>query len=118
MNSVFFPAHVVVVLRRIVNVISTISISNQYLLLKRAREEQSEQVPVGNEKLNLATGTQSPASWETLRRLREIEWPTWMNKGTEDRLHVTSSLGKQLAVNVNSSTTVKDATLICAYSPY
>ncbi|KAF8073499.1 Alpha/Beta hydrolase protein [Lyophyllum atratum] len=37
MNSVYFPAHVVLVLRRIVNVISTLSISNQYLLLKQAK---------------------------------------------------------------------------------
>ena len=32
MNSVYFPAHVVVIIRRLVNVVSTLSISNQYLL--------------------------------------------------------------------------------------
>jgi len=31
MNSVYFPAHVVVLLRRLVNVVSTLSISNHYV---------------------------------------------------------------------------------------
>ena len=34
MSSVYYPAHVVLVLRRIVNLISTLSISNNYLLPK------------------------------------------------------------------------------------
>ncbi|KAG5353918.1 hypothetical protein C0989_000161 [Termitomyces sp. Mn162] len=40
MNSVYFPAHVVLVLRRIVNVLSSISISNQYILLKQAQADE------------------------------------------------------------------------------
>ncbi|KAG6820623.1 hypothetical protein H0H93_014226 [Arthromyces matolae] len=40
MNSVYFPANVVLVLRRIVNVISTLSISNQYILLKQAQADE------------------------------------------------------------------------------
>ncbi|KAG5644540.1 hypothetical protein DXG03_008194 [Asterophora parasitica] len=40
MNSVYFPAHVVLVLRRIVNVISTLSISNHYLLPPRDDPKQ------------------------------------------------------------------------------
>jgi len=34
MNSVYFPVHVVVLLKRLVNVVSTLSISNQYLIHK------------------------------------------------------------------------------------
>ena len=40
MNSVYFPAQVVLLLRRIVNVISTLSITNQYLLLKQANVDE------------------------------------------------------------------------------
>ena len=39
MNSVFFPVEVLAILRRLANVISTLSISNQYLLYTRGQSD-------------------------------------------------------------------------------
>ncbi|KAG7444150.1 alpha/beta-hydrolase [Guyanagaster necrorhizus] len=58
MSSVFVPVRVVSLLKSLVNVISTISISNQYLLKQRATaEDQEPQEP--------------PASWVSL------DWEWW-----------------------------------------
>ena len=40
MSGISFPVQVALLLRRLVNVISTFSVSNQYLLLKQARAEE------------------------------------------------------------------------------
>lgn len=42
MNSVFYPVGVVAILRRLANVISTLSISNQYLLHTRAQPDENQ----------------------------------------------------------------------------
>ncbi|KNZ78991.1 hypothetical protein J132_07143 [Termitomyces sp. J132] len=62
MNSVYFPAHVVLVLRRIVNVLSSISISNQYILLKQAQADEERA------KLHVINSKSSSA-------LLDQEWP-------------------------------------------
>ncbi|KAG6812104.1 hypothetical protein H0H92_004333 [Tricholoma furcatifolium] len=65
MNSVYFPAHVVLVLRRIVNVISTLSISNQYILLKQAQADEERAKPL----------TVKPQT--SLQQLERRESPKW-----------------------------------------
>lgn len=63
MSSVYFPAHVVLVLRRIVNVISSLSITNQYILLKQAKADQDR--------------TQKP---QMTPNLSGVKWPSWTFK--------------------------------------
>ncbi|KAK0185671.1 alpha beta-hydrolase [Armillaria mellea] len=58
MSSVFVPVRVVSLLRSLVNVISTISISNQYLLKQGAKTEEQEQ-------------QEPPPSWMSL------DWEWW-----------------------------------------
>ncbi|KAK0487090.1 alpha beta-hydrolase [Armillaria novae-zelandiae] len=58
MSSVFVPVRVVSLLRNLVNVISTISISNQYLLKQGAKTEEPEQ-------------QEPPPSWMSL------DWEWW-----------------------------------------
>ncbi|KAG5636088.1 hypothetical protein H0H81_009136 [Sphagnurus paluster] len=72
MNSVYFPAHVVLVLRRIVNVISSLSISNQYILLKQAQADE--------ERLKLTHNAQV----RSVRALDELEWPRRATRSTWD----------------------------------
>jgi|ERR1700722_3266929 len=73
MNSVYFPVQIVVLFRRLVNVISTLSISNQYLLLTR----QSSRFEEG-EAVNTTAAVQQARkfgsfSWSVL----EWPWLTW-----------------------------------------
>jgi len=68
MSSVYYPAHVVLVLRRIVNVISTLSISNHYLLPKNTVTD-SDRGTVAQSTVNL------PPSSSPLARHNELEWP-------------------------------------------
>ncbi|KAG6919636.1 hypothetical protein DXG01_003500 [Tephrocybe rancida] len=67
MSSVYFPAHVVLVLRRIVNVISSLSISNQYILLKQAQAEEERTKLQANPK----------ASSQRILDIQGREWPRW-----------------------------------------
>ncbi|GLB38160.1 putative triacylglycerol lipase [Lyophyllum shimeji] len=70
MNSVYFPAHVVLVLRRIVNVISSLSISNQYLLLRQAQADEER----------IRHRTSPPSSRKRVSLRESSSWPsclTW-----------------------------------------
>jgi len=70
MSSVYFPAHVVVLFRRIVNVVSTISISNQYVL--------STQSGLADDTVHSKTGPNLPASSkQSFAYFRDLEWPWW-----------------------------------------
>lgn len=71
--NVYVPLHVVLLLRRIVNVLSTLSISNQYYLLKnpRAEEDTVAEARPPNEDCN------RDFSWDTLRTLRVVKWRWW-----------------------------------------
>ncbi|RDB19050.1 Lipase 2 [Hypsizygus marmoreus] len=74
MSSVYFPAHVVLVLRRIVNVISSLSISNQYLLIKQDRARARAQSTSTSTSTSTAdAGTLNPPS----SRAVDVEWPKW-----------------------------------------
>ena len=65
MNSVYFPAHVVLIIRRLVNVVSTLSLSNQYLLHQQTPSKPDELQSLNN--LN--------ATKQRLDCLKNIEWP-------------------------------------------
>lgn len=68
MNSVYFPAHVVLIIRRLVNVVSTLSLSNQYLL--------HQQTPAKPDEL--------PNNLDCFKQpfdcLKNVEWP-WCAAG-------------------------------------
>ncbi|KAJ7135453.1 Alpha/Beta hydrolase protein [Mycena crocata] len=64
MSGISFPVQVALLLRRLVNVISTLSVSNQYLLLKQAREE---------DKFKRGSEEKQP-SRTVLDSLRVLEW--------------------------------------------
>lgn len=84
MNSVYFPAaQVVLFLRRIVNVISTLSITNQYLLLKQANVD---------EQWATIRGTDSSSSPNHAPRIElsdvDLQWPWWAYKRDLDWLRL------------------------------
>lgn len=93
MNGVYFPVQVAVLLRRLVNVISGLSISNQYMLLKQAR---AEEVELG------ASRDSAPAlsSWATLDALKSVEWSwwSWPRSAPLDSLSETQSVKGTLTV--------------------
>ncbi|KAG6844064.1 hypothetical protein H0H87_010062 [Tephrocybe sp. NHM501043] len=80
MNSVYFPAHVVLVLRRIVNVISSLSISNQYILLKQAQADEERS------RLNFKIPSQR------VLNLPVREWSQWKSLSGWDWSRVSSSI--------------------------
>lgn len=62
MNSVYFPVHVVAILRRLVNILSTLSLSNQYLVLNKPHAD--------------STTVAARTRWrETLNELRAAQYP-------------------------------------------
>lgn len=67
MNSVYFPAHVVVIIKRLVNVVSTLSISNQYLLHQQTLAKPDESQSSHN--LNCIE--------HPFDCLKNVEWPWW-----------------------------------------
>ena len=72
MNTVYFPVEVVILLRRLANVLSTLSLSNhwQYILLRKARTEDdgTKHIPADNEE------ECRPSFWSLVQALR---WPQW-----------------------------------------
>ncbi|KAG6887327.1 hypothetical protein C0995_016146 [Termitomyces sp. Mi166 len=83
MNSVYFPAHVVLVLRRIVNVLSSLSISNQYILLKQAQadEERAKLQPTNPKASSLAPSLLDlqGQEWPNLTSLKSWDWRRTLN---------------------------------------
>lgn len=67
MNSVYFPAHVVVIIRRLVNVVSTLSISNQYLLHQQSLVKLDE----------LPSSNNFNCLEHPFDCLKNVEWPWW-----------------------------------------
>ncbi|KII91077.1 hypothetical protein PLICRDRAFT_556245 [Plicaturopsis crispa FD-325 SS-3] len=62
MNSIYFPVHVVAILRRLVNILSTLSLSNQYLVLNKPHTD--------------STTVDARTRWrETLNELRAAQYP-------------------------------------------
>lgn len=85
MNSVSVPVQLVVILRRLANAISSLSISNQYFLLKRERadfeavgENPESSAAIEDETQGNTAGKPTLSSWETFCALREVEWPSWI----------------------------------------
>ena len=71
MNSLYFPAHVVVIIRRLVNVVSTFSISNQYLLHRQTLPNSDESPSLNNLK-------------QPFDGLSNVQWPWWTVKSNWD----------------------------------
>ncbi|PPQ88386.1 hypothetical protein CVT25_011265 [Psilocybe cyanescens] len=82
MSSVYFPAHVVVLFKRLVNVVSTLSISNQYVLYTKA---DPSEVPRTSTTIwdGLNAVRNDPSS--SLEYLRDVEWPRWMHQSSWNR---------------------------------
>lgn len=103
MNSVYFPAQVVLLLRRIVNVISTLSISNQYLLLKQASADEQRvntrvadspslkhpQVKLGDVGVRWPWWWSYRRDWEWPRLMLQDKWPVKQYQETTTRAHKT-----------------------------
>ncbi|KAH9950676.1 alpha/beta-hydrolase [Amylocystis lapponica] len=74
MSTIWFPAPVVLLFRRLVNVVSSVSISHQYLL----QRAQTEAEAAGGDDQD----TRAPAGlWDVFRAL---QWPAWI--GVDSRL--------------------------------
>lgn len=67
MNNIYIPVHVALLLRRLANVISGLSISNQYLLVQRARADERADARL------TADHSPSPAQPTSV-----AQWPKWM----------------------------------------
>lgn len=108
MNSVFLPAQVVVILRRLANVISTLSISNQYLLQRRGRADDWPEALENEKGANIGdiNGAGIPRSPQPLK---DVEWARWTKRNTQDFITLTG----QLAAIDFSSPTPQDALLKC-----
>lgn len=78
MNSIFFPAEVVLILRRLANVISTLSISNQYLLHTRRGQAEGCEEAAADEKQTLAVDTGHKPLSTSIQK--GVEWPTRMKQ--------------------------------------
>lgn len=76
MSSVYFPAHVVVLFRRIVNVVSTISISNQYVLSTQSGLADDTVHP----KMGSSNWSASFPSKQSFAYFRNLEWPWWTQR--------------------------------------
>lgn len=74
MSSVYFPVQVVVILRRLVNIISTISISSHYLASSQRRNEHRENGPQSSK--------QTASVLSSLKSLEpsNTTWPWYMGK--------------------------------------
>jgi triacylglycerol lipase len=82
MSNVHFPVQIVVLFRRLVNVISTLSISNQYLFLTRKYSRVEE---VGSGEHEEAGLPKSHPFWSTYFPVLEWQWWTyaaWRNRLT------------------------------------
>jgi triacylglycerol lipase len=97
MSSVYFPAHVVLILRRIVNVISTLSISNQYLLLKRASTDEQRGSCGG-------VGSSHDLSSSSLKNSLRVElsgvgveWPWWVYERGWEWPWIVRQVGRSVA---------------------
>ncbi|KIL67755.1 hypothetical protein M378DRAFT_177045 [Amanita muscaria Koide BX008] len=75
MNNVYFPSQVATLLRRLANLVSTISISNHYFLNK------SESA---NHKTTLGTEPRFFSAWSTHRPLDKSDWLRWANSEWSD----------------------------------
>ncbi|KDR82429.1 hypothetical protein GALMADRAFT_237741 [Galerina marginata CBS 339.88] len=80
MSSVYFPAHVVLFFRRIVNVVSTLSISNQYVFHQQAKTDDA---PRHISWSGLKDFGSNP-SRSSLEYLRSVEWPRWTHRNNRD----------------------------------
>ncbi|KAL0960595.1 hypothetical protein HGRIS_005628 [Hohenbuehelia grisea] len=77
MNSVYFPAHVAVVLRRIANVLGGISISNQYLVLRKARAEEVNDSPEPFADNRTSKALDKLSRWASLKGRQERASQRW-----------------------------------------
>ena len=102
MNNVYIPVHVALLLRRLANVISGLSISNQYLLAQRARAEERDDA-----RLNPSSTPEQPPT--------NGQWPKWMLGAQWDwsRIAASPALGSDRIVLKCPSTHL--ATLLCAH---
>ncbi|KAJ7216575.1 Alpha/Beta hydrolase protein [Mycena pura] len=71
MTGISFPVEVVILLRRLVNVISSLSVSNQYLLRKQANAELREKPLIRDDGRN--------QKWTSISSLRISGW-RWMSE--------------------------------------
>lgn len=75
MNSVYVPTQVVILLRRLANVVGAFGISNQYLLHRQAKADELR----ASSTEDVIGGTTNPKglTWNSVAGLKGIEWPSW-----------------------------------------
>jgi hypothetical protein len=69
MSSIYFPTHVVAIIRRLLNVVSTLSISNQYFLHRQTLAKPDE--------LSISNNLNGTSPLQPLDCLKNVEWPWW-----------------------------------------
>lgn len=81
MSSVYFPAHVVVLFKRLINVVSTLSISNQYVLYTQAKAKvDSSETPRTSTTIRDGLNAVRNDPSRSLHYLKDVEWTRWMHR--------------------------------------
>lgn len=112
MNNIYVPAQVFALIRRLANVLSSLSISNQYFLKRERVEDFQAENVVEDETQGNTVEKPVPSSWDTLCSLRQAEWPTWMNRNMWDWPRFMSPRGAQ-AIADSVPTQLSDVALRC-----
>jgi hypothetical protein len=81
MNNVYFPVQVAILLRRLANALSTLSISNQYLV-RNTKSQDEQDANAADKSCDADHGQRAPLpppspSWAILRALYDVTWPRW-----------------------------------------
>ena len=87
MSSIYFPAHVAILFRRIVNVVSTLSISNHYVEAKRRKDTDNQALKCFRE---LKVKEHSANSFDYFS---SIKWPQWTKRSRWNRGLLVGSMG-------------------------
>ncbi|KIK99831.1 hypothetical protein PAXRUDRAFT_423053 [Paxillus rubicundulus Ve08.2h10] len=78
MNSVYFPVQIAALIRRLVNVISTLSLTNQYLLSRIQADNSSPQFVQRPSKQSASLFTQPDTGWNWLISAYKLQWSNFV----------------------------------------
>jgi triacylglycerol lipase len=83
MNSIYVPTQVVVLLKRLANVVGAFGISNQYLLHRQAKAD--ERPAKVSEDVTAGRVNPKGMAWQTLAGLKYLEWLSWPSRSDWQR---------------------------------
>uniref|UniRef100_A0A8H7XKG4 Alpha/beta-hydrolase n=1 Tax=Psilocybe cubensis TaxID=181762 RepID=A0A8H7XKG4_PSICU len=104
MSSVYFPAHVVVLFKRLVNVVSTLSISNQYVLYTQAKAKaDSSETPRTTTTIRDGLNAVRNDPSRSLNYFKDVEWTRWMHRSLWNRSLLAAGWSRGADTDVSES---------------